>query len=192
MKEAHLHTGGGGGGVGWRWVCPPQLCMKTDTWLGNNDWGLVIGNPPRQQALSPTWMLPELLACHRTTPLFQRKVSGGGGAINHQFKRAQAPLGDTQGNITQLLEQNFYLLYFSTLAGQQHSYSGRRTCTSSLISSTDKDMSLSTGQIERSPYTDFKTSNTKKNVPVSVLLKLHYSVNVCPWLSQEASTQSTQ
>lgn len=80
-------------------------------------------------------------------------MGGGGGAINHQFKRAQAPLGDTQGNITQLLEQNFYLLYFSTLAGQQHSYRGRRTCTSSLSSRTDKVMSLSTGQIEVSPYT---------------------------------------
>lgn len=34
--------------------------------------------------------------------LVYRKVGGGGGAINHQFKRSQAPLGDVQGNIIQL------------------------------------------------------------------------------------------
>lgn len=81
--------------------------------------------------------------------LVQRKVGGGGGAINHQFKRAQAPLGDAQGNITQLLEQNFYLLFFSTLAGQQHSFSGRGTCTSTLSSRADKDMSPATVQTAR-------------------------------------------
>lgn len=141
MKEAHLYLGGRGGGLGWRWVCPPQLFIKTDTWLGNNDWGLVIGKPPWQKALSPhtddAWVAGMPITAPRPS-LVQRKVGGGGGAINHQFKRAQAPLGDAQGNITQLPEQNFYLLFFSTLAGQQHSYTGRGTCTSSLSSRTDK------------------------------------------------------
>lgn len=33
------------------------------------------------------------------------KMGAGIGAINHQFKRAQAPLGDAQGNITQQLKK---------------------------------------------------------------------------------------
>lgn len=58
MKESHLHMRGGG--------CPPPPLIKTDTWRGldwMNDWGLVIGKPPWQRALSPTRMLPKLLAC---------------------------------------------------------------------------------------------------------------------------------
>ncbi len=96
-------------------------------------------------------LVEELLACQSPhhAPLSARKV-GGGGAINHQFRRAQAPLGDAQGNITQLLEQNFYLLFFSKLAGQQHSYPGRGTCTSSLSSRTGRDVSLTSGQTEGS------------------------------------------
>lgn len=109
---------------------------------------------------------------HHAPVSVQRKVGGGGGAINHQFKRAQAPLGDAQGNITQFLEQNFYLLFFSTLAGQQHSYPGRRTCTSFLSSGTDKDMSLSTGQKEQSSLALIsKHQILEKDFPVSVLLK---------------------
>lgn len=62
-------------------------------------------------------MLPDLLLCQSLhhAPLWctKWKVGGGGRAVNHQFKRAQAPLGDAQCNVTQLPEQNFYLLFFS-------------------------------------------------------------------------------
>lgn len=45
-------------------------------------------------------------------------------------KEQQAPLGDVKGNITQLFKKN-NLLFSTSLAGQQHSYSGSGTRTSS-------------------------------------------------------------
>lgn len=111
---------------------------------------------PQERDLSPHTDAARVAGVPITAPRpsFGAEESGwwGGGAINHQFKRAQTPLGDAQGNITQLLEQNFYLLFFSTLAGQQHSFSGRGTCTSSFSSRTDEDMSLTTDQTQQSSY----------------------------------------
>lgn len=111
---------------------------------GVNNGGLVTGDLPSRWAVCTSWIfawVADMPIIEPRPSLVQWKVGVGGRAINHQFKRAQAPLGDAQGNITQLLKQNFYLLFFTSLAGQQHSYTGRGTCTSSPSSISHENMS---------------------------------------------------
>lgn len=151
MKEAHLHMGGGGGG----WFCPPPLSIKTDIWLGKNDWGLVIGKPPRQRALSPTRMLAELLACQSLhhAPLWCRgKWVVGVGPLITSSREHRPPWGMRRVTLLSSLNTIFICYFFSTLAGQQHSYTGRGTCTSSLSSRTGKDMSPTTAHTEGSSH----------------------------------------
>lgn len=82
--------------------CPPHLFIRTDT----KDWGLVISKQPWQRALAPHGCCPRCWrANHRTTPLFAVEESGlwGVGPLITSSKEQQGPLGDVQGNITQLL-----------------------------------------------------------------------------------------
>lgn len=128
------------GGVGWGWFCPPPLFIQTDTWLGINDRGLVIGRPPWQRGLSPTRRLPQLLACQSPhhAPLWCRgKWVVWVGPLITGSREHRPPWGMRRVTLLSSLNKIFICFFFSTLAGQQHSYTGRGSWTSSLSSRTN-------------------------------------------------------
>lgn len=131
-------------GVGWRWFCPPSLFIKTDTWLGNNDQGLVIGKPPWQRALSPT-VLPKLLACQSPyhAPLWCRgKWVVGVGPLITSSREHRPPWGMRRVTLLSSLNKIFICYFFPPwLDNSIPSLGGEHA-----HHPTDKDMSLTTGQ----------------------------------------------
>ncbi len=113
MKEAHLHwVEEEGGRV--RVVLPTIFFIKTDTWLGNNDRGLVIGKPPWQRALSPT-VLPKLLACQSPhhAPLWCRgKWVVGVGPLITSSREHRPPWGMRRVTLLSSLNKIFICYFF--------------------------------------------------------------------------------
>lgn len=150
MKEAHLHMGGRGRGASWGWVRPPQLFIKTEVWLCNNGWGLVIGKQPPERAFSPQRCCQICCCANRCTTPLSGAQSGkwvvGVEPLIISSRENRPPWGMRSVTLLSSPNKIFICYFFPALAGQRHSCTGRGACTSSLSSRADKDMPRATGQ----------------------------------------------
>lgn len=115
MKEPHLHTGawgkGGGGSDTVRNIGVGGKSAQRRTTVTRTDAARIAGVPIRAPRPS----------------LVQRKVGGGVGPLITSSGEHSPPRGKFRAALVSSMKK---IVIFSTLAGQQHSYCGRGTCTS--------------------------------------------------------------
>lgn len=113
MKEPHLHTGawGKGGSDTVRNIGVGGKSAQRRTTVTRTDAARIAGVPIRAPRPS----------------LVQRKVGGGVRPLITSSGEHSPPRGKFRAALVSSMKK---IVIFSTLAGQQHSYSGRGTCTS--------------------------------------------------------------